>query len=154
MPSATIKHGQIHAARNPTSAMQFNIKLALFQLRSSILFYTSFHSVILILAISHTIHPCSGCLKPVFFNPQSLLVNETPNYQENTMNTSPKVLRIKDVIQKTGLARSTIYDRISKKSPRYDPNFPKPLKLGLSAVGWFEHEIDAWFQVQASMRGF
>ncbi|MGU5559925.1 AlpA family phage regulatory protein [Aeromonas caviae] len=25
------------------------------------------------------------------------------------MNTSPKVLRIKDVIQKTGLARSTIY---------------------------------------------
>lgn len=134
--------------------MQFKINLALFQLRSNILFYTSFHSVILILAISHTIHPCSGCLKPVFFNPQSLLVNETPNYQENTMNTSPKVLRIKDVIQKTGLARSTIYDRISDKSPRYDQNFPKPLKLGLSAVGWFEHEIDAWLTKQASMRGF
>ncbi|WP_323947934.1 helix-turn-helix transcriptional regulator [Aeromonas caviae] len=70
------------------------------------------------------------------------------------MNTSPKVLRIKDVIQKTGLARSTIYDRISDKSPRYDKNFPKPFKLGLSSVGWFEHEIDAWLTKQASMRGF
>lgn len=70
------------------------------------------------------------------------------------MNTSPKVLRIKDVIQKTGLARSTIYDRISKKSPRYDQNFPKPIKLGLAAVGWFEHEIDAWLHAQASIRAF
>ncbi|MGI3172694.1 helix-turn-helix transcriptional regulator [Aeromonas veronii] len=70
------------------------------------------------------------------------------------MNTSPKVLRIKDVIQKTGLARSTIYDRISDKSPRYDKNFPKPFKLGLSAVGWFEHEIDTWLHAQASIRTF
>ena len=70
------------------------------------------------------------------------------------MNTSIKVLRIDDVAQKTGLARSTIYDRIDKKSPRYDQNFPKPLKLGLSAVGWFEHEIDTWLHAQASMRGF
>ncbi|NJI20695.1 AlpA family transcriptional regulator [Aeromonas veronii] len=70
------------------------------------------------------------------------------------MNTSNKVLRIKDVIQKTGLARSTIYDRISNKSPRYDKNFPKPFKLGLSAVGWFEHEIDTWLHAQASIRAF
>ncbi|MBL0639860.1 AlpA family phage regulatory protein [Aeromonas hydrophila] len=68
------------------------------------------------------------------------------------MNTSPKVLRIKDVTQKTGLARSTIYDRIDKKSPRYDSSFPKRIKLGLAAVGWFEHEIDAWLYAQASMR--
>lgn len=70
------------------------------------------------------------------------------------MNTSRKVLRIKDVIQKTGLARSTIYDRISDKSPRYDSSFPKPFKLGLSAVGLFEHEIDAWLTKQASIRAF
>lgn len=68
------------------------------------------------------------------------------------MNTSPKVLRIDDVTQKTGLARSTIYDRIDKKSPRYDSSFPKRIKLGLAAVGWFEHEIDAWLYAQASMR--
>ncbi|MFB2713602.1 AlpA family phage regulatory protein [Aeromonas veronii] len=44
------------------------------------------------------------------------------------MNTSIKVLRIDDVVQKTGLARSTIYDRIDKKSPRYDSSFPKRIK--------------------------
>lgn len=70
------------------------------------------------------------------------------------MNASIKVLRIDDVAQKTGLARSTIYDRISDKSPRYDQNFPKPFKLGLAAVGWFEHEVDAWLYAQASMRAF
>ncbi|MCS3791297.1 AlpA family phage regulatory protein [Aeromonas hydrophila] len=68
------------------------------------------------------------------------------------MNTAIKVLRIDDVTQKTGLARSTIYDRIDKKSPRYDSSFPKRIKLGLAAVGWFEHEIDAWLYAQASMR--
>ncbi|CAD7520783.1 MULTISPECIES: AlpA family phage regulatory protein [Aeromonas] len=68
------------------------------------------------------------------------------------MNTPIKVLRIDDVTQKTGLARSTIYDRIDKKSPRYDSSFPKRIKLGLAAVGWFEHEIDAWLYAQASMR--
>lgn len=68
------------------------------------------------------------------------------------MNTSIKVLRIDDVVQKTGLARSTIYDRIDKKSPRYDSSFPKRIKLGLAAVGWFEHEIDAWLYAKASMR--
>lgn len=57
-----------------------------------------------------------------------------------------------DVIQKTGLARSTIYDRLNNKSPRYDDSFPKPIKIGLSAVGWLEHEINAWILDKASIR--
>ncbi|MEG0007337.1 MAG: AlpA family transcriptional regulator [Aeromonas sp.] len=60
------------------------------------------------------------------------------------MNNTIKVLRIKVLMSKIGMARSTIYDRINPKSPRYDSTFPKPIKLGLSAVGWLEHEIDAW----------
>ncbi|MGE6164432.1 Prophage CP4-57 regulatory protein (AlpA) [compost metagenome] len=62
------------------------------------------------------------------------------------MNNPIKVLRIKDLISKVGMARSTIYDRVNPKSPRYDSTFPKPIKLGLSAVGWLEHEIDAWVE--------
>lgn len=62
------------------------------------------------------------------------------------MSNPIKVLRIKDLIRKVGMARSTIYDRINPKSPRYDNTFPKPIKLGLSAVGWLEHEIDAWVE--------
>lgn len=62
------------------------------------------------------------------------------------MNNTIKVLRIKDLMKKIGMARSTIYDRINPMSPRYDSSFPKPIKLGLSAVGWLEHEIDVWLE--------
>jgi prophage regulatory protein len=51
-----------------------------------------------------------------------------------------------------GLSRSTIYDRINPKSPRYDPTFPKPIRLGGGAVGWLAHEVDDWLrrQIEAS----
>ena len=68
------------------------------------------------------------------------------------MSNSIKVLRVKDVTAKTGLARSTIYDRLSNSSPRYDNTFPKPLKIGKSAVGWFEHEVEAWLLAQSNLR--
>ncbi|MGL5040408.1 MAG: AlpA family phage regulatory protein [Aeromonas sp.] len=68
------------------------------------------------------------------------------------MNTSCRILRLKAVMEKIGLARSTIYDHMDPKSKRYDADFPKPFKLGLSANGWFEHELDAWLSRRASMR--
>lgn len=65
---------------------------------------------------------------------------------------SRRILRIKQVIDRTGLSRSTIYDRINSKSPRYDPSFPKPIKLNANAssntgaVGWLESDIEAWIE--------
>ena len=55
-----------------------------------------------------------------------------------------KVLRIRDVVNKLGIARSTIYDWINPKSPRYDATFPKQRRLGMQSVGWFESELDEW----------
>ncbi|HCB0456063.1 TPA: AlpA family phage regulatory protein [Klebsiella quasipneumoniae subsp. quasipneumoniae] len=46
--------------------------------------------------------------------------------------------------KKTGIARSTIYDWINPKSPRYDGTFPKQLRLGNQSVGWLESEVDQW----------
>ena len=68
------------------------------------------------------------------------------------MSSSIKLLRLKDVTDKTGLARSTIYDRLNNSSPRYDNTFPKSIKIGKSAVGWFEHEVDAWLIAQSNLR--
>jgi prophage regulatory protein len=48
------------------------------------------------------------------------------------------ILRLKDVMARTGLSRSTIYAYIA------DKKFPKPFKIGERAVGWYEHEIDQW----------
>jgi len=53
-----------------------------------------------------------------------------------------------------GLSRSTIYDKINPKSPRYDATFPKPIRLGGCAVGWLTHEVDEWLNRQIeSSRG-
>ena len=57
-----------------------------------------------------------------------------------------RVLRLKHVQERVGLGRSTIYDRMNPKSPRYDETFPKPIKLGIAAIGWVEAEIDAWIK--------
>jgi len=48
------------------------------------------------------------------------------------------ILRLPDVLQTTGLSRSTVYLRVSEGT------FPKPISLGGRAVGWLEHEVQEW----------
>lgn len=59
-------------------------------------------------------------------------------------NTTPQslcVLRLKQVENRTGLKRSTIYNRISLGT------FPKQISLGGSrAIGWLESEVNDWIQ--------
>lgn len=57
---------------------------------------------------------------------------------------SVKILRMRDLMRKTGLARSTIYDWLNPESKRYDATFPKQRRLGTHSVGWLESEIDEW----------
>jgi prophage regulatory protein len=58
------------------------------------------------------------------------------------------ILRRKRVEARTGLARSTIYERVRAGT------FPAPISLGAKAVGWIESEIDDWLtnQVQQSRK--
>lgn len=60
----------------------------------------------------------------------------------------PTIIRLKQVQERTGLSRSTIYDKINPKSPRHDPLFPKQLNLGIGSVGWVESEITAWLELR------
>ena len=53
---------------------------------------------------------------------------------------SAKILRLKHVIDKTGLARSTIYARMA------DDTFPKSLALGGRVRGWLEQDIENWIE--------
>ena len=53
------------------------------------------------------------------------------------------ILRRRQVEKRVGLTRSPLYARIKAGT------FPKPIRLGNSrAVGWLEHEIDAWLTAQ------
>jgi prophage regulatory protein len=59
------------------------------------------------------------------------------------------ILRRRDLESRLRLSRSTIYDKINPRSPRYDATFPKPVHLGNgAAVGWIESEVDGWLQCQ------
>ncbi len=54
-----------------------------------------------------------------------------------------QILRVRDVMVRTGLARSTIYLRVKQNQ------FPKPVPLGSShVVGWPASEVDAWIEAQ------
>lgn len=50
------------------------------------------------------------------------------------------ILRLPQVQKKTGLAKSTIYKKISARE------FPKPIPLGAKAVGWIEEDINKWIE--------
>jgi len=55
-----------------------------------------------------------------------------------TSKPSIRILRLPEVINRVGLKRAAIYLHIAQG------NFPKQISLGAHAVGWLEHEIDAW----------
>ncbi|CAI2535813.1 Predicted transcriptional regulator [Serratia proteamaculans] len=86
-------------------------------------------------------------------------VQAQPSRQQKTYaeTTAPvrsvRILRLKAVCDKTGMSRSTIYDWLNPDSSRYDPSFPKQIRLGMQSVGWPEAEIDDWlYQRIASAR--
>lgn len=64
----------------------------------------------------------------------------------------PRILRLKQLTERIGLGRSTIYDRMDAESPRYDATFPKPIKLGAAAIGWIDSEVTAWIENRISAK--
>lgn len=57
-----------------------------------------------------------------------------------------KILRLKQVMAMTGLARSTLYKYMVTEK------FPAQVKLGARAVGWLEVEVLAWLQSRVEER--
>ena len=52
------------------------------------------------------------------------------------------ILRLKRVTETTGLAKSTIYKKITLNE------FPKQISLGAKSVGWLESDIQKWIEEQ------
>jgi prophage regulatory protein len=57
-----------------------------------------------------------------------------------TPEKKDRILRRKEVTERTSLARSTIYDHVERGT------FPKPVKLSYSIIGWLESEVDEWIE--------
>ena len=62
-----------------------------------------------------------------------------------------KILRLPNVLDRTGLSRSTVYLRVT------EGRFPRPVSLGARAVGWIETEVEEWIarqiEVSREIRG-
>ncbi len=56
----------------------------------------------------------------------------------NISQTDLQILRIKQVIELTGLARATVYKYIHERE------FPLPVSLVGASVGWLRAEIEYW----------
>lgn len=68
----------------------------------------------------------------------------------NQNNTSPRIERLAEVINRTGLSRSSIYNLINAGS------FPPKLQLGARSIGFLASDIDTWILdrlAEASTKG-
>lgn len=65
------------------------------------------------------------------------------------LETIDPIIRMTDLTKLIGLAKSTIYDKLNTKSPRHDPSFPRAVKLGASAIGWRQSEINQWIATRS-----
>ncbi|MCC7000883.1 MAG: AlpA family transcriptional regulator [Gemmatimonadaceae bacterium] len=67
----------------------------------------------------------------------------------NVRHPGSTILRLRNVQARTGLARSTIYQRMKCGE------FPVQISLGPRSVGWLESDIEAWIasRVEGSRKG-
>lgn len=58
------------------------------------------------------------------------------------------ILRLPEVLARTGLSRSTILAKGNRAHRGFDPKFPGKIKLGMRAVGWLADEVNCWIDAQ------
>lgn len=74
---------------------------------------------------------------------------EQTNMEQHPTISSPalRFIRVREVIQKTGLSKSSIYDLMAQGL------FPKTVKLGGGrAVAFIESEVDSWMAERIAAR--
>lgn len=62
------------------------------------------------------------------------------------MREPDRIVRMKTVLDRTGLSRSTIYRKIGEGT------FPAQLKISTNCTGWHESEINRWVANPAGWR--
>lgn len=80
-------------------------------------------------------------------NASGLNVEGTANLMTRQLGQALRILRVKQLVERTGLSRATLYVLMST-----DPTFPKKIKLTERTVGFLEPEVDAWILARAQSR--
>ena len=80
------------------------------------------------------------------------IVELKPGVRHEVLDPDTTLIRINEVMAKTGLARSTIYKKVKD-----DPSFPRPIKMDKDAnrsatVCFVLGEIQTWVRRQIALR--
>jgi prophage regulatory protein len=62
------------------------------------------------------------------------------------MREPDRIIRLKTVLSRTGLSRSTIYRKIAEGT------FPAQIKISTNGTGWHESDINSWIADPVSWR--
>ncbi len=73
-------------------------------------------------------------------------VGDSEVLDRNTPIREDRIIRLKTVLARTGLSRSTIYRKIA------DGTFPTQIKISVNGSGWHESEINRWITDPVSWR--
>lgn len=57
-----------------------------------------------------------------------------------------RIIRLKTVLHRTGLSRSTLYRKIAEGS------FPRQITISIHGTGWHESAVDRWIANPAAFR--
>lgn len=62
------------------------------------------------------------------------------------MSSPDRIIRLKTVLARTGLSRSTIYRKMAEGT------FPDKVRISIHGAGWHESSINRWIADPASYR--
>lgn len=63
-----------------------------------------------------------------------------------------RIIRMNYLCKKIQSSRSGVYRRLDRNDSMYDPDFPRPIKLGSRSIGFLESEVDSWIFSRARVR--
>lgn len=79
------------------------------------------------------------------FNPRGTIDNHSME-KKRPVSQSERIIRLKTVLLRTGLSRSTLYRKIA------DGTFPRQLPISINGAGWHESAVDRWIANPAGFR--
>lgn len=72
-------------------------------------------------------------------------MNVTP--EDSLVPDPDRIVRIRTVLARTGLSRSTLYRKMN------DGSFPRQVKIGVHSSGWHESAINTWVADPVAYQG-
>lgn len=62
------------------------------------------------------------------------------------MTNSDRIIRLKTVLARTGLSRSTLYRKITEGT------FPAQIRISVHGAGWYESAVNRWISDPVAYR--